>query len=1627
MTVVANAWVEIAPSMEGFYNQVRSNLQGLDSAGAKAGKSMGNKMSGALGKAFKASAVGVGLATGGVLAGSIAKGMGRLTAIEGAQAKLKGLGNSAEDVAGIMDNALASVKGTAHGLGEAASTSAMLVAAGVKQGKDLETTLKTVGDVASIAGRSMGDVGLIFGSVAARGKLQGDDMLQLMSSGVPVLQLLADELDTTSAEVSDMVTKGKIDFETFEKAMREGMGGAALEMGNTFQGAFKNMGAAMGRFGAIITKPMFDAAVPAFKSIGSIFDAMGKGLEGPAGIIGRRITPALQNLSNFVKNSVAPVMEDLATKFGYFAARKVYDLLSPDSLNRAGELWQAFSNGVRQTWDAVKPLIPALGQLVGPLTSVASSISVSTWKVFGSVLTAVAPLVESVLVPVVDQVARFAEQNPSAVTAIVGGFLGFKAVSSIVGPLGKFVSGIKLAGSAIKGLGLAMAANPVGAVIAGVALAGTALWAFFTKTETGRKMWAKMVEVMKATWENLKNALQAGWKFINDKVVTPFKLGFQIAKSVLRKHVLGMIAGFVDFRNRVSASVQAVRDKFELFVAGVKAIPGKIKDAFKNAGSWLLEAGKAIIRGLARGIRNAGGVIRDAVKAVVPDAMERFVPGLHLGGVIPAFARGGVLPDIPGVSRSQRDPILGWSKDKKRPVARVEPGEFIVNRKATKQFLPLLAAINGGKLNPRQGDMGLPGYADGGVVGFRDIMRFLRGQSVNGNNPPGKLEGAPYIWGGGLNSNWGDCSGLQSGVAALAAGVSTAGRKFATMNQASWLSAHGFSRGRGPGRNAVETGFFNGGPFGGHTAGTLYDANGRAVNFEMGGARGNGQLGGPAAGARDPQFTDIWWKPLRSAADDVAGVLSTSVDGVTVETSDGDTNQIDWGTASALADEWKKDRERRRKLGLYNAGLFDTGGLLKHGQVAFNASGRPERVLDPGMTRAFDKFVSLVPGLSKSLDRFVQFSERQLKDAPSNIGSYLANMNAKQGLGLTDRVGSLAGVGGIGQMFGGVVDGWTSMEDAAIGQVDAANAVVQAEANLLKARRELTEAQSEDVELSVKMQRRITDAVKALEEAKAAPVAKSDDGSKKAAKIAKAEEKLRRVREDAAGELEKNGAEAADRIIQAQKAVTDAEMGLSQARGVVKAAAQATGHAEIAMALEIAELGVEIAKFISGLGQAFYDAQAKAAAAIREHFTALAQQAQMVADMRKQIVGLSFDYVKAQIEMAAATRQRRLTEIEAHLDTAQAVADVASAQAAFDAQRRADAKAQLSLYDDLSKGLGRFRWDMAESMNAAMGELAAWSDESHALYSELLAAQVGVQLAEKMAAKSSLEATYKQIEASFKLQETTQNLAYASQQLAIMSKNNFGMDQVGATVGERYAKLAEELSKIEAQKWDARTWGNPANWFNGTYDNANRRQDQIRQEMAELEKRREFQQLGVTPGEVKDLLNAAGWSGLFGAGDQVGDLIRNSRLGDAARASEKAAFEKSLLDIRKQQEDLKLQTDKGRAEVDYLKQLQPLQDLIESLKLERRSHESAAKGWRAQDEAVRKAYMNISKIAADGATKVKERTVVQVPEGKTAFSFDEVQHIIDGLGGEIESTKSRVEKLENPVVSSHRVAVGRRG
>lgn len=258
---LGTGYIIIQPSTKGLGKAIEGSIDTATTTGsAKSSKTLLQRLGGTFGKIGKVG-VSATAAIGGAVAGLAAKGgYERALNIERAQTKLKALGHDTKSVDGIMNDALASVKGTAFGLGDAASVAAQLVASGVKQGKDLENALTLVGDAAQVAGVEFTDMGSIFSKVAATGHLQGDEMNQLMEAGIPVLQDLAKHYGVTADEAREMVSDGKVTFADFSAAMQEHFGGAAQRAGESFDGAMANIKAALSRMGEGFGTPLIKGA-----------------------------------------------------------------------------------------------------------------------------------------------------------------------------------------------------------------------------------------------------------------------------------------------------------------------------------------------------------------------------------------------------------------------------------------------------------------------------------------------------------------------------------------------------------------------------------------------------------------------------------------------------------------------------------------------------------------------------------------------------------------------------------------------------------------------------------------------------------------------------------------------------------------------------------------------------------------------------------------------------------------------------------------------------------------------------------------------------------------------------------------------------------------------------------------------------------------------------------------------------------------------------------------------------------------------------------------------------------------------------------------------------------------------
>lgn len=534
-------YVHVEPSGKGFGKSIEGDIgDAVSKASRKGSNTLISKIGGAFGKIGKVGTGAIATIAGGITALAAKGGFTRALNIENAKAKLKGLGHDSASVTEIMNDALASVKGTAFGLGDAATVAASLSASGVKEGGELTQVLKTVADTAQISGRSLTDIGTIFGSVAARGKLQGDDMLQLMSSGIPVLQMLGKHLNKTSAEVSDMVSDGKIDFQTFADAMKEGLGGAAQSAGTTFTGALANVKAALSRLGETAATPvlnglrgLFNQAIPLIDSftaaVKPTLEKVGAGLQ-------KGLEQAIPTVTAFFdKLGKSQTVQQFAS---YLASLKD-DLkeLGSSLSGAAGAVWNVISEPLSELYNQAKGQLPAIADgfktllhavsgLLDYVSAHADSIIPLTKGITAFVLASKGIGAVSAgfkaLPAALDGISRSATGITTAAKGI-SGFVNLATDLGGIGPALKATAGnfgiVQTAVGTFKTVATAarttwglftglLAANPFVLVIAGITAVVAALTWFFTQTETGKRLWNSFTTWFTGIWNQISAACQ---------------------------------------------------------------------------------------------------------------------------------------------------------------------------------------------------------------------------------------------------------------------------------------------------------------------------------------------------------------------------------------------------------------------------------------------------------------------------------------------------------------------------------------------------------------------------------------------------------------------------------------------------------------------------------------------------------------------------------------------------------------------------------------------------------------------------------------------------------------------------------------------------------------------------------------------------------------------------------------------------------------------------------------------------------------------------------------------------------------------------------------------------------------
>ncbi|KAK9680666.1 Tape measure protein [Popillia japonica] len=634
-----------------------SNMQSKFSSIGKGISGLGNSITSA-GNTLTNSITKPALAATTALVGvTLVKGFNRLVGIDSAQAKLKALGHDADSVTNIMNSALESVKGTAFGLDEAATTAANAVAAGIKPGQELTRYLSLTADAAAIAETSLADMGHVFNQVQTSQTAYTDDLNQLADKGLPIYQWLAEEAGVAASEVKQLASEGKISSEMLLSAVEKNIGGAAKIMGEeSFAAAVANIGASIGRIGAkfLDAEGTGGGFFSSMKPLLAEFNQKLEGVEVKAEEMGRKFGDAFNNV-------VSKIREVKATFDGL-------DASTQQTILKIATIGPAVAVGIGPALKIIGPLITLVGglftgisTLMGGFAGLGTAIQKAggIGSAFGKVIGAITSPVGIVIAAIVGLVAAFAylmSTNEEFRNSIIGSFQTIiTSLAPILSTLGNLIQGtiaavLPVITSTLQTLApvIATIVGLIAQVVAGVApliaqLIGSLLPVIQTVVGVVGNVLTALMPGIVAILNVVMSVLQAAIPIITDilSVVVSVVAGIISAISPVVSFIGGIISAIVSvitpivtfIANIISSIITVIGTVIGAVTGTFNTVFSVVSGVFSNISSFIA----GVINAVSGIISTLSGVVSgvfNGIYSVASSVMSRvgsFITGIFNG------------------------------------------------------------------------------------------------------------------------------------------------------------------------------------------------------------------------------------------------------------------------------------------------------------------------------------------------------------------------------------------------------------------------------------------------------------------------------------------------------------------------------------------------------------------------------------------------------------------------------------------------------------------------------------------------------------------------------------------------------------------------------------------------------------------------------------------------------------------------------------------------------------------------------------------------------------------------------------------------------------------------------------
>lgn len=214
--------------------------------------------------------------------------------IQRLNAAFVGLTGSAEAAKQLRQDLFTLSKTTPFKNEEILQAAQRFLAVGVEVDK-LQGTINRVGAIAAQSGQPLERLALIYAQVYAKGRLQGEENLQLLEAGVDLTQELSAVTGKSGKALQDAMSKGQISISDFNKALLVATGEmSALQLAGRavdvqFNNVFDNLGQLFGGFAQAIAPALsasfkvindiFDSAFPSLESITKFFEPLTQAAE----------------------------------------------------------------------------------------------------------------------------------------------------------------------------------------------------------------------------------------------------------------------------------------------------------------------------------------------------------------------------------------------------------------------------------------------------------------------------------------------------------------------------------------------------------------------------------------------------------------------------------------------------------------------------------------------------------------------------------------------------------------------------------------------------------------------------------------------------------------------------------------------------------------------------------------------------------------------------------------------------------------------------------------------------------------------------------------------------------------------------------------------------------------------------------------------------------------------------------------------------------------------------------------------------------------------------------------------------------------------------------------------------